>query len=275
MIKIVVGLGENENIKFACERVKDIPNLDIEIVTSVDDIIDAFKDDEVDAIIRGSLNSSVLLKQIKNFSESEIVRATYIKEKIDNVHSNNHDNLNNNAFEFLLSPVGIDEGKNIDEKVEIAIKCCNFIKSIGKTPKIAILSSGRKDDYDRSSFIDDSLKESEILTKKLKNLLYGNELTDDDIYLGNTNDYHIKNYYILIEKAINEGNNIIIPPNGVIGNIIFRTLVLLNSWHSYGAIALGLNKIFIDTSRDQSVEGYYRSIKFAYNLAKFNQKGEE
>ena len=81
-------------------------------------------------------------------------------------------------------------------------------------------------------------------------------------------DFEVKNYYILIEKAIKEGNNIILAPDGVTGNIIFRTLVLLNSWPSNGAVTLGIDEIFVDTSRDQSVEGYLRSIKLAYDLAK-------
>lgn len=35
-----------------------------------------------------------------------------------------------------------------------------------------------------------------------------------------------------------------------------------------GAITLGIPEIYIDTSRDQSEEGYERSIKLAYQLAK-------
>ena len=69
-------------------------------------------------------------------------------------------------------------------------------------------------------------------------------------------------------KAINEKNNIIIAPDGITGNIIFRTLVLVNQWPSMGAITLGIPEIYIDTSRDQSEEGYERSIKLAYQLAK-------
>ena len=52
---------------------------------------------------------------------------------------------------------------------------------------------------------------------------------------------------------------------------MFRTLVLLDKWPSYGAVTLGIDEIFIDTSRDQTVEGYVRSLKLAYNLAKLRQ----
>ena len=84
-------------------------------------------------------------------------------------------------------------------------------------------------------------------------------------------NYSIKNYYILLEQAIEDGNNIILANDGIFGNIIFRTLVLLDKWPSYGAITLGIDEIFIDTSRDQSVEGYKRSLELAYKLAKLRE----
>ena len=78
----------------------------------------------------------------------------------------------------------------------------------------------------------------------------------------------MKNYFILIEKAINAKSNVIIAPNGRVGNIIFRTLVLLNSWPSHGAVTFGMDNVYIDTSRDQSIDGYVRSLKLADELSK-------
>ena len=74
-----------------------------------------------------------------------------------------------------------------------------------------------------------------------------------------------KEYYQ--DEFLNENCNVIIAPDGIIGNIIFRTLILVNSWPSCGAITFGINGIYIDTSRDQTVEGYLRSLIFAYKLA--------
>jgi len=257
MIQIVVGLGENENVKFAMNKANKINGLNIKLVESPDELLSALKDKEIDAVIRGSLKSSKIMKGIKLSYENNINkvnRATYIKEKIGN------DN-----FEFLLSPVGIDEGRTIQEKVGIAIQSVDFVKSLGKTPKIAVLASGREDDYGRSDYIDKSLDDSKIIVDKIK------EILDVDSNERHDYKYNIKNYYILIEEAIKDKNNIIIPPDGIIGNILFRTLVLLNSWSSYGAVTLGLEKIFIDTSRDQSIDGYYRAIEFAFNLAKIKK----
>ena len=64
----------------------------------------------------------------------------------------------------MLAPVGIDEGKNIEEKVELAIQAANFLQYLGKMPKIAILAEGRKDDLCRSEIIDESVLYSQTST---------------------------------------------------------------------------------------------------------------
>lgn len=235
MYTIAIGIGENKDVLKAISIFQSQNNdCEIKLIEKDEDLIKAIKNDDVDAVIRGSLPSSSIMKDIKdNYPDNLITRATYVNGK---------------DYEFLLSPVGIDEGSTVDEKYEIAVNCARFLKKLNKTPKIAILAGGRKGDYGRSDEINKSIDESE----KLYDLLY--------------NKYEVKNYYILIEQAIKDKCNVIIAPNGIIGNIIFRTLILLNKWPSNGAVTFGLDKIYIDTSRDQSVDGYLRSIKLAYNL---------
>ncbi|MBR2558047.1 MAG: methanogenesis marker protein Mmp4/MtxX [Methanobrevibacter sp.] len=236
MITITVGIGENKNILNAVEIFKSQKeDIEIKPVSSDDELVEAILNDDVDSVIRGSLPASSVMKQLKT-KFNDISRATYVKGE----------------YEFLLTPVGIDEGDTIEEKLKIATNCAEFLKKLSKIPKIAILADGRKGDYGRSEEISLSIDESEKLTRLIEQ---------------NT-DYNVKNYYILIEQAINDGCNIIIAPNGIIGNIIFRTLVLLNSWSSYGAVTFGVDGIYIDTSRDQTTEGYLRSLNLAYNLAK-------
>ena len=242
MINIVAGYFENRNILEASKEASSIEDLNVSIANSEQELINAFKDPGVDAVVRGSLKSHEIMN---TFDDEDFLE----------------------DYEFLLAPVGIDEGKTIDERLEIAIQAALFLKSINKQPKIAILAAGRKDDFGRTLGIDKNLKESEDLCEKITQ-----KLNDLDAFDNDSDDeskhFEVKNYYILIEKAIKEGNNIILAPDGVTGNIIFRTLVLLNSWPSNGAVTLGIDEIFVDTSRDQSVEGYLRSIKLAYDLAK-------
>ena len=263
MIRIVAGLGENENIIKASKELNEIDDLEISLVKTEDELIEAFKNPEIDAVIRGSLKASKVIKSIKEFkSDKTINRTTYINTEDDESFSKD--------YEFLLAPVGIDEGKNIEEKIILAVQAANFIQYLGKMPKIAVLAEGRKDDLGRSERIDESLISSEELTNRLIETFKELDNFDNDSYEISKN-YSIKNYYILLEQAIEDGYNILLANDGIFGNIMFRTLVLLDKWPSYGAVTLGIEEIFIDTSRDQTVEGYVRSLKLAYRLAKLRE----
>ncbi|WP_405289776.1 methanogenesis marker protein Mmp4/MtxX [Methanobrevibacter sp.] len=236
MKTIAIGVGKNKNITKALEIFKNRYSIDTKLIQTDEELVKSILDEDIDAVVRGSLPASGVIKEVKKYFP-EISRATF-------VHGEEH--------EFLLTPVGIDEGATIEDKLKIAINCGEFLRKLNKEPKIAILADGRKGDYGRSEKISKSIDESEQLTQLIKE---------------NT-DFEVKNYYILIEQALNENCNVIIAPDGIIGNIIFRTLILVNSWPSCGAVTFGINGIYIDTSRDQSVEGYLRSLIFAYKLAK-------
>ena len=235
MKTIAIGVGENENIIQACHIFKEKhPKTNLKLIYRDEDLVKAVLDDKIHGVVRGSLPASNIIRELKE-NYANISRATYV---------------NGDKYEFLLTPVGIDEGETVEDKFEIVKHCIDFLKKLGKKPKIAILAEGREDDFGRGDEVSKSITESKRLTKLIE------ENTSEEV----------KNYYILVEKAINDNCNIIIAPNGRVGNIIFRTLVLLNSWPSYGAVTFGMDKIYIDTSRDQSIEGYVRSLTLANDL---------
>ena len=237
MKRIAIGVGENENIIQACHIFKEKhPDTDIKLIYSDNDLVSAVLDKNIDGVVRGSLPASNIMKELKE-RYPNLTRATYVSC---------------NECEFLLTPVGIDEGNTVEDKFKMVMNCVEFFEKVGKTPKIAVLAEGREDDFGRGKEVSNSIKESRKLTKLIKENC----------------DVEVKNYYILIEKAINDKSNIIIAPNGRVGNIIFRSLVLLNSWPSYGAVTFGIDRTYIDTSRDQSIEGYVRSLILANELAK-------
>lgn len=237
MITIAAGVGENKDILKACDIFKkDKKDVNIKLIKNDKLLVENILNENINATIRGSLPASNVLKKLKE-TYPQISRATYI-------HGKN--------YEFLISSVGIDEGNTIDEKLKIAINCIDFLKKLNKTPKIATLSYARLGDYGRSIQINNSLDD----TKKLTNLIE------------TQTNQKIENSCVLIDQAIKNRCNILITPNGIVGNTIFRTLVLLNSWPSFGAITFGIDEIYIDTSRDQNVDGYLRSLELAYKLAK-------
>jgi len=55
---------------------------------------------------------------------------------------------------------------------------------------------------------------------------------------------------ILIEDAV-KTCGIIIAPDGISGNLVFRTLAFLGAGHGHGAPVVNIAKIFVDTSRAQ------------------------
>jgi predicted methyltransferase MtxX (methanogen marker protein 4) len=53
---------------------------------------------------------------------------------------------------------------------------------------------------------------------------------------------------ILIEDAVGT-SGMILAPDGIAGNLIFRTLVFLGGGSAYGAPVVNIDRIFVDTSR--------------------------
>ena len=66
MKTIAIGVGENENIIQACHIFKEKhPKTDIRLIYSDDDLIKAILDDNVAAVVRGSLPASNIMQYLK------------------------------------------------------------------------------------------------------------------------------------------------------------------------------------------------------------------
>lgn len=227
-MKIIAGVGENKNIVEASHQV-DFPVI---LTESEEEFAELLIKGRADAFIRGSLSASQLMARLKQ-KYNNIYRASLLEIE---------------GYKFLLAPVGIDEGDSLDEKIQIMELGAEFLYKMGINPKIGIISGGRPQDVDRSQKIHDSIAQGKLLTRIIRN------------------KYAVKHYFILIEDAIADEANFILVPDGINGNLIFRSLVFLGSGKSHGAITLGIREILIDTSRSQDVEGYKRALKFAKQL---------
>jgi putative methanogen marker protein 4 len=144
---------------------------------------------------------------------------------------------------FLLAPVGVDEGWSVQEKIELARKAQELAARLGLSQNIGILSGGRSGDIGRHAVVDRSLADAELVARMSGGI----------------------HYEILIEDAIKECG-VIIAPDGISGNLIFRTLIFLGSGHGHGAPVLNINKIFVDTSR--ATPDYANAIRLAEILLK-------
>ena len=196
----------------------------IDLITSKEpeqEIINFLSNNMINAIVRGSLSSSKFLKKLKlELNISEVNRLALL-ETYD-------------GFQFFYGPVGIDECNNIDSKILFVNKAINELQSLNIEPKISILSGGRLSDIGRDPKVDKTINIAEEVVEHIRKEHPSLEINHDEI---------------LIEKAISNKSNLIIAPDGVSGNLIYRTLVHLGGGKAYGAIYMDLNKILIDTSR--------------------------
>ncbi len=244
-MRIAAGVGRNKKVLEASKSM----NFEVFFTESEEELVELLIKGYYDAAIRGSLSASKIITKFREKYTNRISRASF---------------FDLNGHKFFLAPVGIDEGDSLDQKLHIAEAGSEFLKCMGMKPKIAVLSGGRAQDAGRSKKIDASLAEGELLTSILSDKYY---------------EVVVKHYYILIEAAVEDGANLIIPPDGISGNLIFRTLAFLGGGKSNGAVTFGINEIFIDTSRSQDVEGYKRALELAHYLAEsrkvstINQKG--
>jgi len=209
-----------------------------------EDMIKALIDHDFDAAVRGSLGASKVLLSLKEkLNVSKVFRLALLESV--------------SGWQFFFAPVGIDEGENIGEKLVFVEEGVNLIKALGLEPKVAIISGGRRDDIGRSPRVDRMLADSEFVVSVTKDKSITN---------------NIKHYEILIENAMKENANIIIAPDGISGNLMYRTLIHLGGGKSHGAPFLKIAIDLVDTSRAGPVSEYVSSIAFASALKDLRRK---
>jgi putative methanogen marker protein 4 len=180
------------------------------------------------AAVRGTLPANQTLSLLKRASGVEsLLRAALLETQ--------------KGEKFLLAPVGVDEGWTVDQRIELANRGRILAERCGLKTKVGILSGGRWGDTGRHPEVDRSLADAELVARR-------------------TGGEH---YQILIEEAIRDCG-VIIAPDGISGNLIFRTLVFLGSGRGHGAPVLNISRIFIDTSR--ATPDYANALRLAESL---------
>ncbi len=215
-------------------RVKFVECKDPEIY-----IFNYLKNNSIHAIVRGSLSSNIFLKNLKiNLNVREINRLALLETF--------------NGHQFFYGPVGIDECNSLEDKIIFLEAAIKELRRFDIVPKISILSGGRISDVGRDDKVDKTIKDAneivKLLEKKYPNLM----ISHDEI---------------LIEKAIENKSNLIIAPDGISGNLTYRTLVHLGGGKAYGAIYMNLDRPIIDTSRVGKFYEVYGALLLAQALS--------
>ncbi|MFZ1898470.1 methanogenesis marker protein Mmp4/MtxX [Methanoregula sp.] len=167
----------------------------------------------IDAAVRGSLPANATLQALKAAAGVDHLERIALLETAG-------------GKKFLFAPVGIDEGWTVADKLALVRKGRLVARRFGLSEKVGILSGGRFGDIGRDARVDRSMADAELVAR-----------------LGDA-----VHYEILIEDAI-ESCGLIIAPDGISGNLVFRTLAFLGAGHAHGAPVVNIDKIFVDTSR--------------------------
>ncbi len=181
-------------------------------------LIELLRDGTIDAAVRGTVSARKTLQILKEQTGLRQVHRAALLSTVE-------------GAQFFLTPVGIDEGNSVRVRATLAIQTAKLLDSLRVAPTIGILSGGRAEDKGRARTVDRTLEHAEQLTRKLS--ASGLEAT---------------NYGILIEEAI-QSSNVLVAPDGITGNLIFRTLTLVGGGKGYGAPVLATKYPFVDTSR--------------------------
>lgn len=199
------------------------------------EIFESLNNNIIDAIIRGSLSSNKFLDNLRSYLNIQKINRLALLETV-------------NGHQFFFGPVGIDECNNLVDKLEFLEKSLKEFELLNIKPNISILSGGRLGDIGRDDKIDKSIRDGEKIVETIKKKYP---------------TLSIKHHEILIEDAVRNKANLILAPEGISGNLIYRTLVHLGGGKAYGAIYMGLKNAIIDTSR----VGDISEIRGAFLLA--------
>ncbi len=203
------------------------------------ELIDTLDSYEISCIVRGSLSSSKFLSLIKEKYKTPQINRLALLETI-------------NGFQFFFGPVGIDECKDLESKIKYINEALNQLHFLRINPSISILSGGRMDDYERDIRVKKTIDDANEIIKCFKDI---------------DSNLNINHNEILIEESIERKSNLIIAPDGISGNLIYRTLVHLGGGKAYGAIYMGLEKAIIDTSRVGNLSEIYGALILALTLS--------
>ena len=229
---VKVGIGCNGTSAKVRDSVKGIEG-SAKVYTDPELLVDDLISGKIDAAVRGDMSSSVLLPLLKKKMGVEELERVVLLEPVG-------------GKLVIAAPVGIDEGWTVQQKYDLAVKSIELMKRIGMGTRIAVMSGGRKDDIGRHPAVDNTIKDALELVDRL-----------------NSEGYDAYHAEILIENAV-EDADLIIAPDGISGNLIFRTMHLIGGASALGAPIINIDKVFIDTSRAK--KDYKDSIALAMRL---------
>ena len=218
---IRVGIGcSRETMAAIVSRLGEMKS-DIRLIAYEDEmaLLGDLRDGRIGAAVRGTLSSSATMNGIKEiFQTSDVKRVALLEDS--------------GGKSFLLAPVGVDEGRDFDSRLSLVEAVISYFSEMNWRLRIGVLSKGRTEDVSRGTEIRASIEEGRRMAEQLAK-----------------DGHDAEHYSILIEDAERDCD-LVVAPDGVSGNLIFRTLHFLGGCKAYGAPVVNLHgQTFVDTSR--------------------------
>ena len=229
-----VGIGRGSDAGNVERSVLAMEGRDIRIYDDPNELVSDLVSGRIDAAVRGDMSSSMLLPILKKgLGLKGLERVAFLEPQGGKL--------------IILSPVGIDEGWTDDQRYDLAARSARLAEKVGMGSRIAVMSGGRCEDVGRCRAVDRSIESARAIAKRLV-----------------ADGYDAYHSQILIEDAVREAD-IIIAPEGITGNIIFRTMHLVGGAKALGAPVVNSDRVFIDTSRAKT--DYRDSLALAMRLS--------
>ena len=203
------------------------------------EILNYLKTNQISSVVRGNLDSTKFLQGLQSILNIVVINRLALLETFT-------------GYQFFFGPVGIDECIDFESKILFVNKAINEIKALNLEPKVNILSGGRIGDIGRNPKVDSSIEEAKKVV---------------DHFRDKYSSLKIEHSEILIENAIAKKTNLIIAPDGITGNLIYRTLVHLGGGKAYGAIYMGIDRAIVDTSRVGDISEIRGALILARSLS--------
>lgn len=191
---------------------------------------------EIDGAVRGNLPAGRSMRALAEVFGIRIRRLALLQVS---------------GWAFLLGPVGIDEGESMSDRLDLLTGGAHLLQEMGISPKAAVLSGGRMEDRGRCERVDRSLVEGELIARRAREA-----------------GLEAEHKGILIESC--RESDIVIAPEGVSGNLIFRTLLLLCNAESFGA-PVQMDRVYVDSSRARG--GFDGPVMLASAMAGMREEG--
>ena len=240
---VKVGIGRGTDAGNVERSVLAMDGHDIRIYDDPNELVSDLAAGRIDAAVRGDMSSSMLLPILKKgLGLKALERVAFMEPQGGRL--------------IILSPVGIDEGWTDAQRYDLAVRSADLARRVGMGQRIAIMSGGRCEDVGRCRAVDRSIESARSIAKRLVE-----------------NGFDAYHAQILIEDAVREADiiedavreaDIVIAPEGITGNIIFRTMHMVGGAKALGAPVVNTDKVFIDTSRAKT--DYRDSIALAMRL---------